>query len=649
MKIKRQKKGFTIVELVIVIAVIGILAAVLIPTFVGLVRKANIAADTALVKDLNTVLATDKALNGKHTTMYDALEATKESGLDVSKINAKVAKNEILWDSANDVFCYLDDGEIKYVPDTELEVKAKNVKAYQYFVIRDVDSADDISADYSTYLRSSSLAEILTTKGFDAGEVTTITKVTYTNSGDEQNVVIRTNGGELVVNAPNDTVVHYGTANVVDVNAIAGQSYHEFGKVAFIKLQQGHIVVENNAYVEVIYKTSSTATVEKSISAVINSAIADNDSNKSNGSHTLVFNTSDKSESDLKTESKKNLEYHVMTEAGYIAKAGSVYYKTISEALSNAYTVYLIADSDENVTLNSSAKSLIVEKGVNYTGNVKGATTDIEVVADLEVYVGSFDRALVLLDYFSPTTKAVTIKLLDNMSFAKQQMITAKSTTLTLDLNGKTITSTLGAYQFLFQIKDDFNITSSVAGAKIELGSSGLAQLSGDYPNSVVNISNVEINKSEKSDKELILNYATVNIENSTINVVGKGKVFNLYGDLTLGEGVVVNVSDVLGSSFIGTNGTVNVVIDGAEINIDEFKVYGGGLFSLSAASSLKIKDSELNVGVNETYSSKLVYNPQNATVEIENLTTDIKGVTAGIATGTTYTVDASTATWSKN
>ena len=115
MKIKKQKKGFTIVELVIVIAIIGILSAILIPTFAGLVKRANIAADTALVKDLNTVLATDKAVNGKHTTMHDALEVTKESGLDVSKINAKIAKNEIMWDSANDVFCYLEDGKIKYV------------------------------------------------------------------------------------------------------------------------------------------------------------------------------------------------------------------------------------------------------------------------------------------------------------------------------------------------------------------------------------------------------------------------------------------------------------------------------------------------------------------------------------------------------
>lgn len=36
-----KRKGFTIVELVIVIAVIGILAAVLIPTFSSVITKAN--------------------------------------------------------------------------------------------------------------------------------------------------------------------------------------------------------------------------------------------------------------------------------------------------------------------------------------------------------------------------------------------------------------------------------------------------------------------------------------------------------------------------------------------------------------------------------------------------------------------------------
>lgn len=38
---KHNKRAFTIVELVIVIAILAILAAVLIPTFVNLTKKAN--------------------------------------------------------------------------------------------------------------------------------------------------------------------------------------------------------------------------------------------------------------------------------------------------------------------------------------------------------------------------------------------------------------------------------------------------------------------------------------------------------------------------------------------------------------------------------------------------------------------------------
>ena len=47
---KMNKKGFTIVELVIVIAVIAILAAVLIPTFTGIIKKGQ---DSATLQEAN--------------------------------------------------------------------------------------------------------------------------------------------------------------------------------------------------------------------------------------------------------------------------------------------------------------------------------------------------------------------------------------------------------------------------------------------------------------------------------------------------------------------------------------------------------------------------------------------------------------------
>ena len=48
---KMNKKGFTIVELVIVIAVIAILAAVMIPTFSGIIGKAN---DSSALQEART-------------------------------------------------------------------------------------------------------------------------------------------------------------------------------------------------------------------------------------------------------------------------------------------------------------------------------------------------------------------------------------------------------------------------------------------------------------------------------------------------------------------------------------------------------------------------------------------------------------------
>lgn len=68
MKKVNNKKGFTIVELVIVIAVIAILAAVLIPTFSGVVENANKTA--ALEKARNSLTAVLTATEGKFAGSY---------------------------------------------------------------------------------------------------------------------------------------------------------------------------------------------------------------------------------------------------------------------------------------------------------------------------------------------------------------------------------------------------------------------------------------------------------------------------------------------------------------------------------------------------------------------------------------------------
>ena len=56
---RNNKKGFTIVELVIVIAVIAILSAVLIPTFGGIIEKAQASADVQEARNAYTEYITD--------------------------------------------------------------------------------------------------------------------------------------------------------------------------------------------------------------------------------------------------------------------------------------------------------------------------------------------------------------------------------------------------------------------------------------------------------------------------------------------------------------------------------------------------------------------------------------------------------------
>lgn len=62
---KGKRRGFTVVELVIVIAVVAILAAVLIPTYVNLVKKSNEANALAEAKNLISEMLTDIILGDK--------------------------------------------------------------------------------------------------------------------------------------------------------------------------------------------------------------------------------------------------------------------------------------------------------------------------------------------------------------------------------------------------------------------------------------------------------------------------------------------------------------------------------------------------------------------------------------------------------
>ncbi|MBQ7446077.1 MAG: hypothetical protein IJS71_09130, partial [Clostridia bacterium] len=189
-----------------------------------------------------------------HMTMTDALEAAEAFGYDVGKINASAVGNEILWDSRNDLFCYLDEATIRYIPESVLiytrdnEDVSKRIYDVDYWVIK-----ADLHEKYSTYLyeyTGNGVIENLKT-GLDVGNEA-VSSVSYIGGTSAQTVTIRTTSGLLKINAPleTDTVNHYGKASSLVIEAIGTSSYHEFGQVEYAQIKTGHIVIEtSDAYI----------------------------------------------------------------------------------------------------------------------------------------------------------------------------------------------------------------------------------------------------------------------------------------------------------------------------------------------------------------------------------------------------------------
>ena len=105
---RSNKKGFTIVELVIVIAIIAILAAVLIPTFASLIQKANESNDIQAAKNMNTFLAAAN-VTGDVKSILDVYDLFDESGYSVENYKPLCKDRFYYYDKEYNQILYVDE------------------------------------------------------------------------------------------------------------------------------------------------------------------------------------------------------------------------------------------------------------------------------------------------------------------------------------------------------------------------------------------------------------------------------------------------------------------------------------------------------------------------------------------------------------
>ena len=147
--INSKKKGFTIVELVVVIAVVAILAAVLIPTFSSLVRKANISSDTVVAKNLNTALALYDAENDIED-FDDVLEGIKEAGYLIANLNAKASGCFFVWEKDSNQILLVDSKE-GYKVLFSAKDGYGDIDESWHFAISNKEVAEKVKEDLSQY------------------------------------------------------------------------------------------------------------------------------------------------------------------------------------------------------------------------------------------------------------------------------------------------------------------------------------------------------------------------------------------------------------------------------------------------------------------------------------------------------------------
>lgn len=105
-KKQNKLKGFSVIELVVVISVIAILASVLVPTFTGVIKKSNASTDFSTLNNINKLLIMGEQIN-ETDTINDVYSLLSQNNI---SLNTRQENYEFVYNKDSNRFEYLQKG-----------------------------------------------------------------------------------------------------------------------------------------------------------------------------------------------------------------------------------------------------------------------------------------------------------------------------------------------------------------------------------------------------------------------------------------------------------------------------------------------------------------------------------------------------------
>ena len=177
---KNTKKGFTLVELLVVIAILAILATVAVVGYTSFIDKANTSVDQQAVTQMNTLLQ-GLDVNDKPANLFEAIVALRDANVDMEDYKPLSKDMYFFWVKELNRVVYTDKDYKVVYPENLVETTHKIEDGWYSLsgIVEEDDSWEDAITDGSVSI-SDGAQLVSLMKSFQAGETKGITEIKLT-------------------------------------------------------------------------------------------------------------------------------------------------------------------------------------------------------------------------------------------------------------------------------------------------------------------------------------------------------------------------------------------------------------------------------------------------------------------------------------